>query len=355
MSTPLGTPISSAAALPAPEEIEVDLLIVGAGPAGLYAAYCGGFRGLRITVIDNLPEPGGQVAALYPEKLIYDVAALPAVRGRDLVENLISQAEAFGPTYLLGEQATSASPASPSTEGGPPRWLVGTDHGRRINCGAIVVTGGIGRFTPRPLPVAAAWEGSGLTYHVRHLAEHTGRDVVIVGGGDSAVDWALALQPIAASVTLVHRRAKFRAHEASVEALRKSPCTIITDAQITDAQGDERLREVTVRHSSGEHTTLTANSLIVALGFTADLGPLESWGIEIVDRRIVVDTAMRTFQPGIYAAGDITDYRGKVRLISVGFGEAALAVNNAATHLDPQLSLAPGHSTDNTQRPAAVA
>ncbi|TCK26712.1 NAD(P)/FAD-dependent oxidoreductase [Pseudonocardia endophytica] len=336
-------------------DIEVDLLIVGAGPAGLYAAYCGGFRGLRVAVIDNLPEPGGQVAALYPEKLIYDVAALPAVRGRDLVENLISQADAFGPTYILGEQATTAAPIVPSSDGGPSRWLVGTDHGRRVNCGAIVVTGGIGRFTPRPLPAAAAWEGSGLTYHVRHLAEHAGRDVVIVGGGDSAVDWALALQPIAASVTLVHRRAKFRAHESSVGELRQGTCTIITDAQVTDADGDDHLQRVVIAHSSGERTTLAANSLIVALGFTADLGPLESWGIQIVDRRIVVDTAMRTCQPGIYAAGDITDYGGKVRLISVGFGESALAVNNAATYLDPQLSLAPGHSTDSAQQPAAVA
>lgn len=334
--------------------IEVDILVVGAGPAGLYAAYCAGFRGLRIAVIDNLPEPGGQVSALYPEKLIYDVAALPAVRGRDLVENLLQQAEAFDPVYVLGEQAIGADPVAPLTDTGPTRWVVRTDAGRRIRCCAIVITGGIGRFTPRPLLAASAWEGRGLTYHVRRLNEHEGRDVVIVGGGDSAVDWALALHPIAASVTLVHRRAKFRAHEASVRQLRLTGCAIVTDAQVEAAEGDDRLRRVVVEHTSGERSTYPADSLIVALGFTADLGPLETWGIEIVDRRIPVDTAMRTCRPGIYAAGDITDYGGKVRLISVGFGEAALAVNNAATYLDPQRSLAPGHSTDGAPSAASV-
>lgn len=333
------------------DDIEIDILVVGAGPAGLYAAYCAGFRGLRTAVIDNLPEPGGQVSALYPEKWIYDVAALPAVRGRDLIDSLLRQAEAFAPTFLLGEQAASAVPVPP-IGAGPTRWSITTDRGRRIDCGAVVITGGIGRFAPRPLLAAAAWEGRGLTYYVRHLEAHAHRDVVIVGGGDSAVDWALALEPIAASVTLVHRRAKFRAHEASVQQLRLSSCTLITDAQVHGAEGDDQLRQIVVQHASGEQSTLPASSLIVALGFTADLGPLETWGIEIVDRRILVDTAMRTCQPGVFAAGDIADYQGKVRLISVGFGEAALAVNNAATHLDPRRSLAPGHSSDSPPKVA---
>ena len=351
MTTPTASAASSAGSSPA--DVAVDILIVGAGPAGLYAAYCAGFRGLRFAVIDNLPEPGGQVAALYPEKWIYDVAALPAVRGRELVESLVRQAAAFEPIYMLGEQACDAVSPPSGTEGDAPRWSVRTSRGRRIDCGAIVITGGIGRFTPRPLAPAAAWEGRGLSYHVRHLEEHTGRDVVIVGGGDSAVDWALALSSIAKSVTLVHRRSAFRAHEASVQQLRRGPCAVITDARVHAVEGDHRLRHVVVQHASGEHSRLAADAVVAALGFTADLGPLESWGVDIVDRRITVDTAMRTRQPGIYAAGDITDYPGKVRLISVGFGEAGLAVNNAATYLDPSRPLAPGHSTDSSPPAAA--
>lgn len=335
-----------------PPDIEVDLLIVGAGPAGLYAAYCAGFRGLSFALIDSLPEPGGQVCALYPEKKIFDVAALPSIRGRDLVDNLVQQTGMFDPVYLLGEQACTVVPEDSATAARPDRWAVHTDRGRWIRCGAIVITGGIGRFDPRPLEAAAAWEGRGLTYHVPRLEAHRGHDVVIVGGGDSAVDWALALEPIAGSVTVIHRRARFRAHEASVQQLVRSRCSVITDAQVHAAHGDDRLRAVTVRSATGTCVDLPADAVIGALGFLADLGPLESWGIEIVDRRITVDTRMQTCRPGIYAAGDITAYPGKVRLISVGFGEAALAVHNAATHLDPSQPLAPGHSSDNP--PAAL-
>ncbi|MBP2364331.1 thioredoxin reductase (NADPH) [Pseudonocardia parietis] len=335
-------------------DVEADVLIVGAGPAGLFATYCAGFRGLSVTLIDNLPEPGGQVAALYPEKLIYDVAGLPAVRGRDLVDGLLQQAAAFSPLHLFGEQACDATRVPARRNGGPERWSVRTDRGRTIDCGAVVITGGIGRFTPRPLAAAADWEGRGFAYHVPRLDEHAGKDVVIAGGGDSAVDWALALTPVARSVTLVHRRARFRAHEASVEQLRRTECTIVTDAQVFSAEGDDRLRRIVLEHSGGTRSEIGVDSLIAALGFTADLSPLESWGVEIVDRRIVVGTTMRTRQPGIYAAGDIARFPGKVRLIAVGFGEAALAVNNAAVHLDPSLSLAPGHSTDAASIPAVA-
>jgi thioredoxin reductase len=333
---------------PAPgREVEVDLLVVGAGPAGLYAAYYAGFRGLRTAVVDSLPEPGGQVTALYPEKMIYDVAGFPGIRGRDLVAGLVEQAARFDPAYVLGERAETLT----GEAGGRPRpgdrLVVTTDKGTRIHCGAVVVTGGIGTFTPRPLPGGAAWEGRGLTYVVKELAAHAGQDVVIVGGGDSAVDWALALEDIAASVTLVHRRKHFRAHAASVADMERGRTVVVTDAQVDSLDGDDVLHTVHVRAKDGTVTPYKAQAVIAALGFTADIGPLETWGIEIVDRKVLVDTAMRTSVAGVYSAGDITEYAGKVRLIAVGFGEAATAVNNAATYLDPDQPLFPGHSSDD--------
>ncbi|SFK52669.1 NAD(P)/FAD-dependent oxidoreductase [Geodermatophilus ruber] len=327
--------------------VDVDLLVVGAGPAGLYAAYYAGFRGLRTAVVDSLPEPGGQVTALYPEKMIYDVAGFPGIKGRDLVAGLVEQAARFDPVYVLGERAERLGNEAGHRPRPGDRLVVTTDKGTRIGCGAVVVTGGIGTFTPRPLPGGAEWEGRGLTYVVRELAAHTGQDVVIVGGGDSAVDWALALDGIATSVTLVHRRKHFRAHAASVADLERSRAVIVTDAQVSHLEGDGTLHTVHVRHKDGTVTPHQAQAVIAALGFTADIGPLESWGIEIVDRKILVDTAMRTSVAGVYSAGDITEYSGKVRLIAVGFGEAATAVNNAATYLDPDQPLFPGHSSDD--------
>jgi len=328
-------------------DVEVDLLVVGAGPAGLYAAYYAGFRGLRTAVVDSLPEPGGQVTALYPEKMIYDVAALPAVKGRDLVAGLVQQADRFSPVYVLGERAETLTNSSGGTPRAGDRLVVTTHRGTRVHCGAVVVTGGIGTFTPRPLPGGAEWEGRGLQYVVRELDAHAGQDVVIVGGGDSAVDWALALGPIAASVTVVHRRAAFRAHAASVEEMLAGPATVVTDAQVSRLEGADRLHTVHVRHKDGTEAAHPAHTVIAALGFTADIGPLEAWGIDVVDRKIMVDTSMRTTVPGVYSAGDITEYQGKVRLISVGFGESATAVNNAATYLDPDQPLFPGHSSDD--------
>ncbi|MGY1824480.1 NAD(P)/FAD-dependent oxidoreductase [Geodermatophilus sp. SYSU D00079] len=327
--------------------VDVDLLVVGAGPAGLYAAYYAGFRGLRTAVVDSLPEPGGQVMALYPEKMVYDVAGFPGIRGRDLVAGLVQQAARFDPVYVLGERAESLTDQAGARPRAGARLVVTTDKGTRISCGAVVVTGGIGTFTPRPLPGGAAWEGRGLTYVVKELAAHAGQDVVIVGGGDSAVDWALALEPIAASVTLVHRRRHFRAHAASVADLERGTAVVVTDAQVDSLEGDDVLHTVHVRTKDGTVTPHKAQAVIAALGFTADIGPLETWGIDIVDRKILVDTAMRTSVPGVYSAGDITEYAGKVRLIAVGFGEAATAVNNAATYLDPDQPLFPGHSSDD--------
>jgi ferredoxin/flavodoxin---NADP+ reductase len=328
---------------PAPEdpgsEVSVDLLIIGAGPTGLYGAYYAGFRGMSVAIADALPEVGGQIAALYPEKLIFDVAGFPAVRGQELVDRLAEQAGQSNPVYLLGHGVTRLD----DTEGG---ILATTDAGARVTAGAVLVCGGIGNFVPRELPVGSEYLGRGLRYFVPRLDELAGQDVVVVGGGDSALDWALSLEPIASSVTLVHRRARFRAHERTVEHLLASSVRVLTPYEVDKISGDGPLSEVVVAGGDGDRITLPAQAVVAALGFIADLGPIEQWGLDLRRRRILVDPTMRTSRERVFAAGDIADYDGRVGLISIGFGEAALAVNHIATTLDPTRSITPGHSTD---------
>ncbi|MER5528673.1 NAD(P)/FAD-dependent oxidoreductase [Streptomyces sp. NPDC002677] len=337
MSVPTVEPV-------APDESPVtdtDILIIGAGPSGLYGAYYAGFRGLRVTVMDVLPQCGGQISAMYPEKPIFDIAGFPSVRGRDLVGNLVAQAAPYGVRYLLGERAVDL------VHGPDGRPLVRTDRGTVVRAGAVVITGGVGTFTPRPLPAGEDYLGRGQVYFVPDPAAHTGHDVVVVGGGDSAFDWAALLAPIARSVTLVHRSARFRAHAASVEKVRALGIEMITDSEVSALHGDLGVERVEVRHRTEKTTRLLpARTVVAALGFVADLGPLQTWGLELQARRIAVDTRMATNLPRVFAAGDITDYPGKVRLISVGFGEVATAVNNAATVIDPEAALFPGHSTE---------
>ena len=327
------------------ETLETDLLIVGAGPAGLYAAYYAGFRGLSTVLLDSLPEAGGQVAAMYPEKAIYDVAGFPMIKGQDLVDNLVEQAATFDPVYRLGHRAEHLV----VDEGAEPsdlRVKVTSHKGTAVVAKAVVITGGIGTFTPRPLPDAEAFEGRGLMYFVPRLDVLKGLDVLIVGGGDSAFDWASSLEPIARSLTLIHRRDRFRAHEHTVEQVLASSVRVMTHTEVARIRGDEHVTSVEVfDNRTDERETLPVQAVVAALGFTADLGPLTRWGLDQHKRHIVVDTTMATNLPHVFAAGDITEYDGKVRLISVGFGEAATAVNNAATAIDPAAKLFPGHSS----------
>ena len=321
-------------------DVDVDVLVVGAGPSGLYGAYYAGFRGLTTAIVDALPEPGGQVTALYPEKLIFDIAGFPAVRGKELVENLVAQAAPFSPHYLLGQQAVAYTQASDHV-------VITTATGTQIAAKAVIVTGGIGTFNPRPLPGGSDWEGRGLEYIVPSYVPYAGKDVVVVGGGDSAVDWALGLEGVAASVTVVHRREEFRAHAHSVKLLKDSSITVVTPMQPVSINGSDRLESITVRDvKTKDSRDLPCQAIVAALGFTADISPLEAWGLDVQERHIVVDTTMATNLPRVFAAGDITEYPGKVRLISVGFGEAATAVNNAATVIDPEATIFPGHSTE---------
>jgi thioredoxin reductase (NADPH) len=316
------------------------MLIVGAGPAGLFAAYYAGFRGFSIAVMDSLPELGGQVSALYPEKLIFDVAGFPAVKGQVLVDALAEQAATAKPQYLLGHRAEELQPYDDHVE-------VTTHRGLTVQAKTVLITGGIGTFSPRPLPNSDGFENRGLMYFVPRLDELAGLDVLIVGGGDSAFDWAQSLEPIARSITLIHRRAAFRAHRGTVDKVLASAVRVLTPYEVAKVHGDERVEAVEIFDNKGDaRETLQIQAVVAALGFTADLGPFTRWGLGQRKRHILVDPAMRTNLPRVFAAGDIVDYDGKVKLIAVGFGEAATAVNNAATVINPALHVFPGHSSE---------
>jgi thioredoxin reductase (NADPH) len=325
-----------------PHTAETDLLIIGAGPTGLFAAYYAGFRGHRVAVVDSLPELGGQITAMYPEKQILDVAGFPTIKGRDLVEGLVTQAATAKPEYFLDRTALTLAQDDDGV-------TVGLDDGTAIRAGAVLITAGIGKFSPRTLPAGEGWLGRGLEFFVPSFAPYAGKDVVIVGGGDSAFDWALHLEPVARSVTLVHRRDAFRAHERTVQQVRDSSVDIVTKAEVTALnESDAGTLESVEITADGVATTRPAQAVVAALGFIADLGPLQQWGIEVSKRHVLVAPSMQTSLPRVFAAGDITEYPGKVRLIAVGFGEAATAVNNATVAIDPSAKVFPGHSSEGS-------
>jgi thioredoxin reductase (NADPH) len=316
-----------------------DILIVGGGPTGLFSAYYAGFRGLKSAIIDSLPELGGQVAAMYPEKPIYDVAGFPHVTGRELVQRLVEQAGRYQPDVFLDEPVRLIR-----REAGDGFTVISDRREHRSR--AVLITAGIGMFQPKRIASFAEYEGNGLVYFVREMEPYRGKKVLIVGGGDSAVDWALNLHPIAAEVTLIHRRDGFRAHEDSLKQLRTSPVRIRTPYELGGVLGAGKVEEAIIYHNQTRaEEKITVDAIVAAVGFVADIGPLRSWGLDLDGHSVVVNTRMETTQPGIYAAGDIVSYPGKVRLIATDFGEAATAVNNAAHYLNPASSVFPGYST----------
>ena len=298
--------------------IDTDVLIIGAGPSGLFAAYYAGLRGLSVVLLDSLAEAGGQLTALYPDKPIYDVAGLPEVMGSALVESLIMQAEIAKPTWILGEQSVELLSES-SGDRTPRRLTVITDVGRRIRTSGVIIAAGVGSFRPRRLAAADAYLDRGVQYTVRDAASYQDVDVVIVGGGDSAVDWANMLCPVARSVTLIHRRRTLTAHQMSVSQLHESNVRVMLNGEVVAAHGDGWLEEITVR-SGTTHEAVKTQAVIPALGHVANLGPLLGWGLATQGRQIVVDTTMATNIPGVFAVGDVTTYPGKVRIMAVGFG-----------------------------------
>lgn len=320
----------------------VDVIIIGGGPAGMFAAFYGGMRQASVKVIESMPQLGGQLAALYPEKYIYDVAGFPKVRAQELVDSLTEQMKLFPIAVCLEEKVLQVEKKEER------HFVVTTDKGVH-ECRAIIVTAGVGAFEPRKLelPEAARYEKINLHYFVSDLNAFQNKRVLISGGGDSAVDWALMLEPIAKQVTLSHRRDKFRAHEHSVENLMKSKVQVVTPTEITALHGDSAIERVTIQDcKTGEATTLDIDDVIVNFGFISSLGPIAEWGFEIDNGSIIVDSRMETSIPGIFAAGDVTTYPGKLKLIAVGFGEAPTAINNAKVYIDPDAKLSPGHSSN---------
>lgn len=327
---------------------ECDLLVVGAGPVGLFATYYAGFRGLRVTLVDAQSEAGGQISALYPGKLIHDVAGFPAVSGRALVGGLLAQAKQYGPRMLFDTDVVDVR----SVDLG---FVAEFADGRSLRARTIVLTTGVGGIRQRTLPVGHEWYGRGLVYVVTDTSAHVDHDVVVVGGGDSALDWALQLRPVARSVTLVHRRRSFRAHQALVQRAEDEGLGILTEAEVVSLDGDHRVRRLTVRLADGQEAELPADTVVGALGLLSAPTPFPSWGIDVDRRKAVVDSRMQTTLPGIFAAGDACTYPGKVALIVAGFGEAATAVNNAAVLVHPDQALMPGHSTDDDLAPPGTA
>ncbi len=317
-----------------------DITIIGGGPTGLYAAYYAGFRGLRAKIIDSLPGLGGQLTAAYPEKYVYDVPGFPKIMARDLVKNLIAQTMPYKPTLCLGEIVQTLNT---STAG---QLQIVTDRAEH-RTGALIMTAGLGMYTPRRLKGAESFEGRGLHYTVTQTEEFRGKEVLIIGGGDSAIDWALHLEPVASAITLIHRRKEFRAHEENVRQLLSSSVSVKLAFRPKELRGKEQVREaVIVNPDTREEEVLRVDAVLACLGFSSDLGPMADWGLELEGNdSIRVNTRMETNIPGVYAAGDVAHYAGKLKLIVTGFGEAATAVNNAAHYIDPAMKVFPGYST----------
>jgi ferredoxin/flavodoxin---NADP+ reductase len=325
-----------------------DITIIGGGPTGLFAQFYAGMRGATARIVDALPELGGQLTALYPEKHIFDVAGFPRILAKDLVRALVEQAAQFHQPSFLHQRVHGLE-----EDGGIFTVVTATD---RFPSRAVVIAGGIGAFSARRLPHAAAepWYGRGIYEMVDDPEAFRDRRVVIIGGGDSAFDWATQLLPRARSVTLVHRSDRFRAHEATVRALQaaaaEGKAEILTFHELVDVAHNghgECLTGIVFRDTKKKTTReVAADAVLPMLGYVSDMGALAEWGLTLVHDEIEVSSTMETGRPGVYAAGDIVTYPGKLPLIATGFGEATIAINQAVHWIYPDRKVAPGHSSN---------
>lgn len=324
----------------------VDITIIGGGPTGLFARFYAGMRRASSQIVDALPQLGGQLTALYPEKYIFDVAGFTKVLAKDLVRSLAEQSAQFGAREHLNQRVVGL-------EEGDGHLVLVTETDR-FPTRSIVIAAGIGAFSPRRLPQACAapWYGRGVHDVVTTPEEYRGKRVVIIGGGDSAFDWAHQLQGIAAHVTLMHRSDRFRAHGATVAAVEAAVAAgsadLFTFHELADVRSEgDRLAGVQVRNTKTKETREVACDVVLPmLGYVSDLGDLLNWGLTLEKDEILVNSQMEAGRPGIYAAGDVTTYPGKLKLIAAGFAEAATAVNQAVHWIYPERKVAPGHSSN---------
>jgi thioredoxin reductase (NADPH) len=334
------------------ESITCDVVIVGAGPVGLFAVFELGLLDVKCHLIDILPKPGGQCAELYPEKPIYDIPGHPDVTGQGLVDNLMKQIEPFHPTFHYGEMVEAlevlGTPEAPS-------FRVKTDGGLSFECKAVIVAAGGGSFQPKKPPIDGidAYEGKSVFYAVRKMEDYRDKNVVIVGGGDSALDWTLNLHPLAKRITLVHRRDDFRAAPHSVNAMRELVASSKMDlrlGQIESLEGvDGLLSSVTLKGGDGTKTVIACERLIPFFGLTMKLGPISNWGLNLNENLIPVDTEkFETNVPGIFAIGDINTYAGKLKLILCGFHEGALAAQRVHRYVYPDKKLTFQYTTSSS-------
>ncbi len=324
---------------PSPTPVTTDVAVIGAGPVGLFAIFECGMLKMGCHVIDTLEVIGGQCAALYPEKPIYDIPGYPQIMAQDLVDRLAEQAAPFDPVYHLGQQVTGLERLEDAqgedTQGNGARWRLTTSKGTVIDATAVVIAAGCGAFGPNRPPLAGIedYEGTSIHYLVQRRESFRGQRVVIAGGGDSAVDWAISLAEVAEKVSVVHRRAKFRAAPESVDRLHRlaesGKIELVIPYQLAGLEGDGRqLSGVVVADLDGNEKILPADSLLPFFGLSMNLGPIADWGLELDHHHISVNPATaETSAAGIFAIGDIAHYQGKLKLILSGFSEAALAAH----------------------------
>jgi ferredoxin/flavodoxin---NADP+ reductase len=327
----------------------VDVAIIGAGPVGLFGAFYAGLRRMSVRLLDSLQILGGQLMTLYPEKFIYDVPGFPKVLAKDLSASLVEQAMQYSPAVSLGEQVHELL-----WDEGERMFTITSDKFRHP-ARAILICAGIGAFQPKTLPLtnAGEFEGQSLHYFVRDPAVFRDQRILIVGGGDSAIDWANALDRVARSVTLIHRRDQFRAHEDAVAQMKAGRTHVMTFHELKSIEGPppKLTGAIVYDNRTKAKQMLEVDHVLVNVGFLNSLGPIVNWGLDLQGNSIKVDQMMHTSRPGVFAAGDIVAYPGKLKLIATGFAEACTGINFAKTFIDPSARAFPGHSSEMYEKP----
>lgn len=318
--------------------IETDIIIIGAGPVGLFTVFEAGLLKLKCHLIDSLPQPGGQLTEIYPKKPIYDIPGYPTVDAGELIDNLMEQAAPFKPQFTLGESAVSIEEVEDN------KFIVTTNKGTKHLAPIVMIAGGLGVFEPRKPPVEnlEKYEDKGVEYIIKDPEFYRGKKVVVAGGGDSALDWSIYLieNKIAKELSLVHRRNSFRGHLDSVQKVMNlaeaGKINLITEAEVIGIDGDDHVQNVTIKHQTQGEFTKEADHFVPLFGLKPSLGPIADWGLEIEKNAIKVDTVdYSTNRPGIYAIGDVNTYVGKLKLILCGFHEGTIAVQSAFARIHP--------------------